>query len=171
MLEFSFVWFPTKVHLHDSRAGRPLVTPGDEFLDLFLFSLDQRLDVTVHPGTGTSAIEPDGDRLLARLGNGTELDVDLVVFSAGVRPRDDLARAAGSEGAGRGGIVGDAACRTRGPAGDAGGGDGPRAPRQSDKDTRHDLTGRVRPGPVGEQGTDDMAPGDGSLTCPAGSQR
>ncbi|MFD2471233.1 nitrite reductase large subunit NirB [Amycolatopsis silviterrae] len=70
------------------------------------------LDVTVHTGTSTDAIESDGSRLLARLGNGTELDVDLVVFSAGVRPRDDLARESGLDLGERGGVLVDATCRT-----------------------------------------------------------
>ncbi|WP_336160817.1 nitrite reductase large subunit NirB [Amycolatopsis sp. VC5-11] len=70
------------------------------------------LDVTVHTGTSTDAIEADGTRLLARLGNGTELDVDLVVFSAGVRPRDDLARESGLDVGERGGVLVDATCRT-----------------------------------------------------------
>ncbi|GAA4549356.1 nitrite reductase large subunit NirB [Amycolatopsis samaneae] len=74
------------------------------------------LDVTVHTGTSTDAIEADGDRLLAKLGNGTELDVDLVVFSAGVRPRDDLARSSGLEVGERGGILVDDGCRTSDPA-------------------------------------------------------
>ncbi|MET9267520.1 nitrite reductase large subunit NirB [Amycolatopsis sp. NPDC004079] len=70
------------------------------------------LDVTVHTGTSTNAIEADGSRLLAKLGNGTELDVDLVVFSAGVRPRDDLARQSGLDVGERGGVLVDATCRT-----------------------------------------------------------
>ncbi|WP_410653542.1 nitrite reductase large subunit NirB [Amycolatopsis sp. cmx-4-54] len=74
------------------------------------------LDVTVHTGTSTDAIEPDGERYLAKLGNGTELDVDLVVFSAGIRPRDDLARSSGLEVGARGGILVDDACRTSDPA-------------------------------------------------------
>ncbi|RSM37375.1 nitrite reductase large subunit [Amycolatopsis balhimycina DSM 5908] len=74
------------------------------------------LDVTVHTGTSTSSIEPDGSRLLAKLGNGTELDVDLVVFSAGIRPRDDLARQSGLELGPRGGVRTDASCRTSDPA-------------------------------------------------------
>ncbi|AGM03702.1 nitrite reductase large subunit NirB [Amycolatopsis keratiniphila] len=74
------------------------------------------LDVTVHTGTSTDAIEPDGERYLARLGNGTELDVDLVVFSAGIRPRDDLARSSGLEVGARGGILVDDTCRTSDPA-------------------------------------------------------
>jgi nitrite reductase (NADH) large subunit len=74
------------------------------------------LDVTVHTGTSTDAIEADGSRLLAKLGNGTELDVDLVVFSAGVRPRDDLARQSGLDLGPRGGVLTDASCRTSDPA-------------------------------------------------------
>jgi nitrite reductase (NADH) large subunit len=70
------------------------------------------LDVTVHTGTSTEAIEPDGDRLFARLGNGTELELDLVVFSAGIRPRDELARECGLEVGARGGIAVDSSCRT-----------------------------------------------------------
>jgi nitrite reductase (NADH) large subunit len=78
--------------------------------------LVERLDLTVHTGTSATGITPDGDRLLARLSNGTELDVDLVVFSAGVRPRDDLARSAGLPVGARGGVVVDTACRTVDPA-------------------------------------------------------
>ncbi|MCU1682093.1 MAG: nirB [Amycolatopsis sp.] len=70
------------------------------------------LDVSVHTGTSTEVIEADGERLFARLANGTELDLDLVVFSAGIRPRDDLARASGLEVGARGGITVDASCRT-----------------------------------------------------------
>jgi nitrite reductase (NADH) large subunit len=78
--------------------------------------LVERLDLTVHTGTSATAITPDGDRLLARLSNGTELDLDLVVFSAGVRPRDDLARNAALPVGPRGGVVVDTACRTSDPA-------------------------------------------------------
>ncbi len=74
------------------------------------------LDVTVHTGTSTGSIEADGSRLLAKLGNGTELDVDLVVFSAGIRPRDDLARQSGLELGPRGGVLTDASCRTSDPS-------------------------------------------------------
>jgi nitrite reductase (NADH) large subunit len=70
------------------------------------------LDVTVHTGTSTEAIDADGDRLFVRLGNGTELDLDLVVFSAGIRPRDELARESGLDVGARGGIAVDLSCRT-----------------------------------------------------------
>ncbi|MFI6027668.1 nitrite reductase large subunit NirB [Amycolatopsis magusensis] len=74
------------------------------------------LDVTVHTGTSTKVIEPDGDRLIAKLANGTELDLDLVVFSAGIRPRDELAGESGLEVGERGGVLVDNRCRTSDPA-------------------------------------------------------
>ena len=77
-----------------------------------LRQLIEELDVTVHTGTSVARIERDGDRLLAALANGTELDVDLAVFSAGIRPRDHLARDAGLAVGERGGVLVDAACRT-----------------------------------------------------------
>ena len=44
-----------------------------------------------------------------------DLPVGMVVFSAGIRPRDELARAAGLQMGERGGIVVDEACRTSDP--------------------------------------------------------
>ena len=46
------------------------------------------------------------------MSDGAELDVDLVVFSAGVRPRDQLGRDTGLEIGARGGVVVDDGCRT-----------------------------------------------------------
>jgi nitrite reductase (NADH) large subunit len=70
------------------------------------------LGVAVHAGAATEAIKPDGERLVVRLSDGMELDTDVVVFSAGVRPRDELARAAGLRVGERGGILVDRRCRT-----------------------------------------------------------
>jgi nitrite reductase (NADH) large subunit len=80
-----------------------------------LRQLIEELTVTVHTGTSVERIERDGDRLLALLTNGVELDLDVVVFSAGVRPRDELARAAGLPVGPRGGVAVDSACRTGAP--------------------------------------------------------
>jgi nitrite reductase (NADH) large subunit len=74
--------------------------------------LVEKLDLTVHTGTSASSIERDGDRLFAKLSNDLELDLDVVVFSAGIRPRDDLGREFGLEIGARGGIVVDETCRT-----------------------------------------------------------
>jgi nitrite reductase (NADH) large subunit len=80
-----------------------------------LRKLVTELDLTIHTGTSAEKIEQDGDRLSAKLTNGTELDLDLIVFSAGVRPRDELARDAGLEVGARGGVLVDLSCRTSDP--------------------------------------------------------
>ncbi|WP_086663112.1 nitrite reductase large subunit NirB [Lentzea kentuckyensis] len=75
--------------------------------------LVEKLDLTVHTGTSANSIERDGTRLIAKLANGLELDLDVVVFSAGIRPRTDLDL--GLELGPRGGYLVDAACRTADP--------------------------------------------------------
>ncbi|WP_314038547.1 nitrite reductase large subunit NirB [Dietzia sp. CH92] len=71
-------------------------------------------DTVIEPGTG-----PDGAELRVALtgddGETVSVDAALVVFSVGVRPRDELARAAGIALAERGGVLTDRACRTSDP--------------------------------------------------------
>ncbi|WP_424215273.1 nitrite reductase large subunit NirB [Streptomyces sp. BI20] len=76
------------------------------------------LGVRVRTGAGTERIVtgPDGRVRAMGLSDGTELPADLVVFSAGVRPRDALARECGLTVGERGGIVVDEGCRTSDPA-------------------------------------------------------
>ncbi|WP_338933043.1 nitrite reductase large subunit NirB [Streptomyces netropsis] len=77
----------------------------------------EELGVSVHTGAAAERIDTDADgrvRALA-LSDGTVLDADLVVFSAGVRPRDQLARDCGLPVGDRGGIVVDTGCRTADP--------------------------------------------------------
>ncbi|MER5498123.1 nitrite reductase large subunit NirB [Streptomyces sp. NPDC002561] len=75
------------------------------------------LGVHVHTGAGTRRIDTDehGRVRSMSLSDGTELAVDLVVFSAGVRPRDRLARDCGLPVGERGGIVVDEHCSTPDP--------------------------------------------------------
>ncbi len=78
------------------------------------------LGIAVHVGTGTESIEaidhPDGvSSVRVRLTDGEVIDAGLVIFAAGIRPRDELARAAGLELAERGGVLTDLACRTSDP--------------------------------------------------------
>lgn len=75
------------------------------------------LGVHVHTGAGTQRIDTDehGRARTMALSDGTILVVDLVVFSAGVRPRDQLARDCGLPVGERGGIVVDEHCRTADP--------------------------------------------------------
>ncbi|MDX6257191.1 MAG: nitrite reductase large subunit [Frankiales bacterium] len=84
----------------------------DEGGGALLRELIEELDVSVHLGISVAKIESDRGRMLATLTNGDELDLDVVVFSAGIRPRDQLARGAGLEVGARGGIVVDDSCRT-----------------------------------------------------------
>ncbi|WP_019930887.1 nitrite reductase large subunit NirB [Nocardia sp. BMG111209] len=75
------------------------------------------LGLQVHTGVGTSAIEPaeDGAGLRITLSDESVIDAALVVFSAGVRPRDQLARDAGLEVGPRGGVITDLGMRTSDP--------------------------------------------------------
>ncbi len=93
-------------------APRLMPLQVDEGGGALLRHLIEELNVTVRLGTSVRDIVPDGERLLATLADGTEFDLDLVVFAAGVRPRDQLARAAGLAVGQRGGIVVDEGCRT-----------------------------------------------------------
>ncbi len=76
------------------------------------------LGVRVRTGVGTREITVGGDGRVTgmALSDGSVLAAGMVVFSAGVRPRDDLARACGLPVGERGGIVVDEQCRTRDPA-------------------------------------------------------
>lgn len=73
-----------------------------------------KLGLTVHTGAMTQSILGDKrgrvDKLALKDRN--PLDVDIVVFSAGIRPRDALARAAGLEVAERGGVLVDETLRS-----------------------------------------------------------
>ncbi|MDF2146257.1 nitrite reductase large subunit NirB [Knoellia sp. p5-6-4] len=79
--------------------------------------LIEGMGVSVRTGTATAKIT---DRLgrVARMhfADGPALDVDVVIFAVGVRPRDELARAAGLDVGERGGVVVDDTCRTMDPA-------------------------------------------------------
>ena len=74
----------------------------------------EQLGLTVHAGVSTSAVEagPDGRVARVTLADGTQVETGLVVFSAGIRPRDELARLSGLAVGERGGVLVDAGCRT-----------------------------------------------------------
>ncbi|HEV2637283.1 MAG TPA: nitrite reductase large subunit NirB [Actinocrinis sp.] len=87
----------------------------------------EQLDITVHTGTRTDEVLLDesgaarGMRML-RLGTGPEtpdeevtLDAPIIVFAAGIRARDQLARDCGLPVGARGGVVVDEWCRTEDP--------------------------------------------------------
>lgn len=74
------------------------------------------LGVKVHLSKNTTLID-DGEQCLHKMNfaDGEVLETDIILFSAGIRPRDDIARASGLEVGPRGGIVIDNQCRTSDP--------------------------------------------------------
>ncbi|MEA3176784.1 MAG: nitrite reductase large subunit, partial [Gammaproteobacteria bacterium] len=77
----------------------------------------EALGVRVHTGKNTKGIEAGagGARHCMSFSDGSSLETDVIVFSAGIRPRDDLARSAGLRVGERGGIVIDDYCQTSDP--------------------------------------------------------
>ncbi|MGI5288382.1 nitrite reductase large subunit NirB [Nonomuraea polychroma] len=76
------------------------------------------LGLSVHAGAGVQEIVTDHDGQVTglRKPDGTLVEAQVVVFSAGIRPRDELARSSGLEVGERGGIVVDSAMLTSDPA-------------------------------------------------------
>jgi nitrite reductase (NADH) large subunit len=75
----------------------------------------EALDVKVHTSKATQVIEAnaDGDsRLIMRFADGSSLTTDMIVFSAGIRPFDQLARDCNLKVGERGGIEVDQQCKT-----------------------------------------------------------
>lgn len=77
----------------------------------------EELGVKVHTGKATTEIV-DGESALHRMNfaDGEHLETDLILFSAGIRPQDALARACGLELGERGGVVVDNHCVTSDPS-------------------------------------------------------
>jgi nitrite reductase (NADH) large subunit len=76
----------------------------------------EALGVRVHTGKNTrDIVDGASSRHRMNFADGTSLETDVIVFSAGIRPRDDLARSAGIVVGERGGIAIDNFCRTSDP--------------------------------------------------------
>jgi nitrite reductase (NADH) large subunit len=76
----------------------------------------EALGVRVHTGKNTREIvDGTGNHHRMNFADGSSLETDVIVFSAGIRPRDELARKSGLDVGERGGIVIDDACRTSDP--------------------------------------------------------
>lgn len=79
--------------------------------------LIEGLGVSVRTSTATSKIVGDrGTVSRMEFAEGPALDVDVVIFAVGVRPRDELARESGLEVGERGGVIVDDGCATADPA-------------------------------------------------------
>ncbi|MBB4853307.1 nitrite reductase (NADH) large subunit [Mycobacteroides chelonae] len=93
---------PRLMHLQVDEGGGALLT-----------RLVTDLGLTVHTSVSTKAIETAEDGTLSiELSDGSTIDASVLVFSAGIRPRDELARECGLELAERGGIFTDIGCQT-----------------------------------------------------------
>jgi nitrite reductase (NADH) large subunit len=72
----------------------------------------EQLGLTVHTGAATERVLGEERVTGLALKDTGPIDAEIVVFSAGIRPRDKLARGAGLELAERGGVLVDERCRT-----------------------------------------------------------
>lgn len=70
------------------------------------------LGITVHLGKETKCIEGNGKLEGLSFADGTQLPVEMLVISAGIRPRDEVAKAAGISVHPRGGIIVDDLMKT-----------------------------------------------------------
>ena len=97
-------------------ASRLMAVQLDEGGAAMLRTKIEALDVTVHCSRNTTMIT-DGHSCRHRMNfsDGQLLETDLILFSAGIRPRDSIARDCGLKTAQRGGIMIDDHCQTSDP--------------------------------------------------------
>jgi nitrite reductase (NADH) large subunit len=97
-------------------APRLMTVQVDDMGGALLRRKIEKLGVQVHTSRNTATIV-DGEEYRHRMqfADGSFLEVDTIVFSAGIRPRDQLARDCGLEIGERGGIVINNHCQTSDP--------------------------------------------------------
>src|SRR5258706_168376 len=97
-------------------AQRLMAVQLDDSAGRLLRRKIEALGAKVHLQKHTKEITEGTDRRQKLVfADGTSLETDLIVFAAGIRPRDELARAAGLAVGERGGIQIDSHCRTANP--------------------------------------------------------
>jgi nitrite reductase (NADH) large subunit len=97
-------------------ASRLMPVQVDEVGGAILKAQIEELGVKVHTCKNTTEIlSIDGKVSKMIFADGTELETDMIVFSAGIRPRDELAREFGIAVGDRGGIVVNESCQTSDP--------------------------------------------------------
>jgi NADPH-dependent 2,4-dienoyl-CoA reductase/sulfur reductase-like enzyme len=106
-----------------AELANQIIAPLDFDMAQELHHHIRRRGVDLRLNTGLSGLAQSEGGLIASLGDGTELEVDIAVLAIGVRPATGLAREAGLETDGRGFILTDEHMRTSDPyifaAGDA----------------------------------------------------
>ena len=115
------------LHAHVvEMAPRLMAQQLDEAGGALLGRMIGDLGITVHTGVGTANIAPaqrnrpvrgsaDSDAMRVTLSDESFIEAGVIVFAAGVRPRDELAREAGLAIAERGGVLTDLSCATDDP--------------------------------------------------------
>jgi nitrite reductase (NADH) large subunit len=83
----------------------------DEASEVLVHRLSQ-LGIHIHTGKNTKSIEGNGKIEGLTFGDGTTLDIEMLVISAGIRPRDELAKSAKLSVHERGGILVDEYLKT-----------------------------------------------------------
>ena len=102
-------------HVVEFASGL-MATQLDDGGGAMLQGMIEELGVQVHTGKNTLRIAPgESARHRMEFADGDTLEADVIVFSAGIRPRDELARECGLEVGERGGIVINESCRTSDP--------------------------------------------------------
>jgi nitrite reductase (NADH) large subunit len=96
-------------------APRLMPRQVDEGGAKMLLDKIQRLGVRVHLNKNAKEINGNGKVDGMSFADGSRLDIEMVVISAGIKPRDELARQSGLEVGLRGGIVVDDQLRTSDP--------------------------------------------------------
>jgi nitrite reductase (NADH) large subunit len=64
-----------------------------------------QLDIRIHTGKNTKSIDGNGKIEGLTFGDGSKLDIEMLVISAGIRPRDEVAKASDIDVHARGGIL------------------------------------------------------------------
>ncbi|WP_425584406.1 nitrite reductase large subunit NirB [Tsukamurella soli] len=105
---------PHVVEVNPRLMPQQVDAAGGEHLARMIAGLG--IDISLSSGTTEIARTADDAGLAVTLEDGTVVDAALLVFAAGVRPRDELARGAGLQIAERGGVLTDRTCVTSDPA-------------------------------------------------------
>ena len=96
-------------------ASRLMPRQIDEAGSRILQAKLETLGLKIHLDKNTQEIAGDGIIEFMQFADGSRLDVDMLVISAGIKPRDEVAKVAGLEVGTRGGIVVNNALQTSDP--------------------------------------------------------
>ena len=93
-------------------ASRLMPRQIDDAGSMMLQSKLEELGVQIHLNKNTTAIDGNGKIEGLRFADNSYLPIDMLVISAGIKPRDELAKMSGLEVGNRGGIVVNEQCQT-----------------------------------------------------------